>query len=346
MRIVSLLIFSFLLKSTIYLQITIESSDLPQGGTTYPLVNTIFMDFELLETNGSDVIWDASNVMPLGDASITPSSINDASITAALVFNSPFNTTYQCDFFLPTEFPDLGIDLGVPLDGFNSFYQTDNNYYGIAGIGLSSGGFDLPVTYDDIDEIFPLPLAFGETFSSSGAFALDLEGILGYWLNQTREVTADGWGTLILPNGSYEVLRVKTELVANDSIIIEQLGEPFAIERLQTIYQWWGKGKGFPLLEVTTSMGIPTFSSYYVGETPNNIVSETSPSVLLSPNPARAGSQIHWQGTGTSPWIVSNIKGQMVASGTGTFWTVPESCQPGTYLFSRNGLTQRILIGQ
>ena len=31
--------------------------------------------------------------------------------------------------------------------------------YAIAGVGLSAMGFDLPVTYDDIDEILPLPLA-------------------------------------------------------------------------------------------------------------------------------------------------------------------------------------------
>ncbi|HAD20621.1 MAG TPA: hypothetical protein DCF87_00745, partial [Opitutae bacterium] len=345
MRIPTLLIFISLFELPVHLQITIESSDLPQGGTTYPLVNTLFMELDLLDIEGSDVIWDASNLIPLNDSPVTPSPISDASITAALVFNSPFNSTYQCEFFLPTEFPDLGIDLGIPLDGFNSFYQTDDNHYAIAGIGLSSAGFDLPVTYDDIDEIFPLPITFGETFSSSGSFSLDLEGILGYWLNQTRDVVADGWGTLILPSGSFEALRIKTNLVANDSIAIDQLGEPFAIERVQTIYQWWAKDMGLPLLEVTTTLGVPTFSTFYNADAPSSVGSENTSLTLISPNPARLGSPIQWGGTEQSPWTLTNMQGQFVATGMENSWTIPESYEAGTYLFMRDGVTQRLIIG-
>ena len=327
-------------------QVTLEPADMPQGGTTYPLVNAVVLDFGLMETVGENAVWDASNLTSMGDAPVTPSPMSDASITATLAFNSPFNSAYQCDFFLPTELPDLGIDIGIPLDGFNSFYQTGNDHYAIAGIGLSSSGFDLPVTYDDIDEFFPLPFSYGETFSSSGSFALDLTGILGYWLNQTREVTADGWGTLILPSGSYDVLRVKTELVANDSILIEQLGEPFVIERIQTIYQWWGEGMGFPLLEITTTLGIPTLSTYQDLQTQNDIPVAMADHPIAHPNPARSGSRIQWGGQSNAPWVLSNINGQQVAAGNLDRWTVPASLAAGTYLLSRSGMKERVVIQQ
>ena len=339
-----LLVIAVLFGNSAQFQVTLESADMPQGGTTYPLVNAVVLDFGLMETVGENAVWDASNLTSMGDAPVTPSPMSDASITATLAFNSPFNSVYQCDFFLPTEFPDLGIDIGIPLDGFNSFYQTGNDHYAIAGIGLSSSGFDLPVTYDDIDEFFPLPFSFGETFSSSGAFALDLTGILGYWLNQTREVTADGWGTLILPSGSYEVLRVKTELIATDSILIEQLGEPFAIERVQTIYQWWGEGMGFPLLEITTTLGIPSLSTYQDLQTQNDVTLEMAPNPLSHPNPARLGSSIQWGGQSNAPWVLSNVNGQQVASGKTDHWIVPASMASGTFLFSRNGMTERLMI--
>ena len=246
MRNVILLLPAILFVGAAASQITITGDDMPQPDVTYPLVNAAILDLSLGEISGANATWDASDLTALMDAPLTPVDINDASISAALVFNSPFNSAYQCDFYLPTELPDFGVDLGIPLEGFNNFYQTDGDAYAIAGVGLSAMGFDLPVTYDDIDEIIPLPLEYGETLSSTAAFQLDLTGIFTYGLSQSREVEVDGWGTLILPSGSYEVLRTRTELTATDDIFIEQLGEPFSIDREQATYQWWGAGMGFP----------------------------------------------------------------------------------------------------
>lgn len=336
--------FISLLAAPVHLQITLESADLPQGGATYPLVNTLVTDLGLLDTDGANAVWDASALTSLGDAPVSPNPMSDASITAALAFNSPFNSAYQCDFFLPTEFPDLGIDIGIPLDGFNSFYQTDADHYAIAGIGLSSAGFDLPVTYSDIDEFFPLPFSFGETFSSSGAFTLDLTGILGYWLNQTREVTADGWGTLVLPSGSYDVLRVRTDLVATDSILIEQLGEPFAIERVQTVYQWWGEGMGFPLLEITTTLGIPTISTYQDLEAPNFVQDQYTSALSVFPNPAQPGQKIQFSDNNNAFWRIVDSLGREVASGKKNDWDIPASMATGNYFISRQGQTEHFIL--
>ena len=80
-------------------QISIGSADLPQAGVTYDVVNTAVTDFNLTTIDGANATWDASGLIPLGDAPISPVDINEASITAALVFNSPFNSAYQCDYY-------------------------------------------------------------------------------------------------------------------------------------------------------------------------------------------------------------------------------------------------------
>ena len=85
-------------------------------------------------------------------------------------------------------------------------------------------------------------------------------------MDQEREVEVDGWGTLILPSGSYEVLRTRTYLTATDDVFIEQLGEPFTIDREQVTYQWWGAGMGFPLLEITEVFGLPLTATYQVNQ--------------------------------------------------------------------------------
>lgn len=321
-------------------QITLSGNDMPQGDVTYPIANATILDLTLTEITGENAVWDASNLISLGPAPLTPSDISQASFSAAFVFNSPFNSAYQCDFFLPTEFPDLGMDLGIPLDGFNNFYQTDGNFYAIAGIGLSASGFDLPVTYDDIDEILPLPLQFGDEMNSTAAFELDLTGILSYGLVQERFVVADGWGTLMLPSGSYEVLRTRTDLTATDDIYIEQLGQPFTIDREQVTYQWWGQGMGFPLLEITEIAGLPLLSTFQDLSEPSNSVSHLGQpqEITAYPNPIRAGetlrlSMINARET-SNLWRIFNEQGQNVAEGNSTSFMIPDAFPSGTYFLA------------
>jgi len=330
--------------SNLNAQVTITSADMPQAGTTYPLVNAAILDLSLGELSGEGVTWDASNLVPIADAPLTPVSMSEASVTAALVFNSPFNSAYQCDFFLPTEFPDLGVDIGIPLDGFNNFYQTDGSAYTVAGIGLSASGFDLPVTYDDKDEIIPLPLEYGSEMTSTAAFNLDLTGILSYGLVQERQVVVDGWGTLILPSGSYDVLRTRTDLTATDDVFIEQLGDPFTIDREQTTYQWWGVGTGFPLLEITEIVGLSVIGSYQDFAQNNGIAEDGStgqhPSIY--PNPAAAGDEIQFGQTAS--WTLLDAKGNEVISGQGSMLTVPSWITSGMYILRMGNQAQRLII--
>ena len=134
-----ILLLPAILRRAAASQITITGDDMPQPDVTYPLVNAAILDLSLGEISGANATWDASDLTALMDAPLTPVDINDASISAALVFNSPFNSAYQCDFYLPTELPDFGVDLGIPLEGFNNFYQTDGDAYAIAGVGLCHG---------------------------------------------------------------------------------------------------------------------------------------------------------------------------------------------------------------
>ncbi len=337
-------LFACICTAPAFSQITITSDDLPQPDVTYPLVTAAITDMSLGEQTGADVTWDASDLIPLTDAPLTPADISDASISAALVFNSPFNSTYQCDFFLPTEFPDLGMDFGIPLDGFNNFYQTDGDAYAIAGVGLSAMGFDLPVTYDDIDEIIPLPMEYGATLTSTAAFQLDLTGILSYGLDQEREVEVDGWGTLILPSGSYDVLRTRTYLTATDDVFIEQLGEPFSIDREQVTYQWWGTDMGFPLLEITEIFGLPLTATYQDLTSSNGVSTLTEQAALLPfPNPVNRGESVQWNES--LVWELYDGTGRLVLAGQSSGFVVPTQLVPGAYaLRVRGGSAVQVLV--
>jgi hypothetical protein len=325
-------------------QFVITAADMPQPGVTYPVENAV-LAFADYAAAGENVTWDMSGITSLGAAPVSPLAMSEASITANVAFNNPFNASYQCDYFLPTDLPALpdAIGINIPLDGFNSFYQTSGGHFGIAGIGLSSSGFDLPVQYDDIDEWFPLPFAYGESFNSSGAFELNIPELFGYAVDQTRSVTADAWGTLILPNGSYDVLRIRTELEATDAFTIPQIGtDPISVDRSQVIYSWYGANTGLPLLEVTETFGIATTVTFQNMPSEPNHVAESSEQrePMLAPNPSKAGTFVSWGMV--ADWTLHSVSGEQLAAGRGRGFSWPHA---GIYVvrFS-DGKTQKLVV--
>lgn len=325
-------------------QIVITNADMPQPGVTYPVENAV-LAFADYAASGENITWDMSGITSLGEAPVAPVAMSEASITANVAFNNPFNAGYQCDYFLPTDLPALpdGIGLDIPLDGFNSFYQTSGEYFGIAGIGLSSSGFDLPVQYDDIDEWFPLPFAYGESFNGSGAFDLDIPELFGYEVELTRSVIADAWGTLILPDGAHEVLRIRTELEATDAFTIPQIGtDPIALDRSQVIYSWYGAESGLPLLEVTETFGIATTVTYQNLVAPPNGIAESASlsGDIVAPNPSSVGTFVSWETQ--QDWTLYSTGGEVLTSGNSRGLAWPH---PGTYILRfDNGRAQRLII--
>jgi hypothetical protein len=58
----------------------------------------------------------------------------------------------------------------------------------------------------------------------------------------------------LTPYGSFEVLRVKSEVTEYDSIFLDTLGVGVPINREFIEYKWIGKGHGLPLLQVTDNL--------------------------------------------------------------------------------------------
>lgn len=330
-------------------QITLTADDLPQAGMTYPLVDAAPPILTDLEAAGPDATWDFSDLVPLNDAPQAPQPISEASVTAMFIFNNPFNATYQADFFLPAVLPDLGVDLSdvIPVDGFSNFYKTDGDAYTIVGLALGAGGFDVPVPYADPDELFPLPLTAGTAFSSTSSIEMDIPETFGYWSDAERDVVVDGWGTLILPDGPHDVLRVRTEIAAEDSIYIPQIGTPFAFERTQVVYQWYGQGHGFPLLEVNSFFGIPSTARFLnLAPDPSDVADQRGLPLQVYPNPAPAGTPITVSTAADQDYALYNLEGKVVACGTtqSSATQLQGAFASGTYLLRCGGATRLVII--
>ncbi len=126
------------------------------------------------------------------------------------------------------EFPQANIVRrieGASLAGFSSsggyqFEKIDAQDYGLLGFGLSGlpGILDKPFVaeLDSPLTILSLPLAYGSTWSDTSNFVDTLEIVyqgtkvpIRIDVDYSRKAVVDGWGTMVIPQGEYNALRVR-----------------------------------------------------------------------------------------------------------------------------------------
>ncbi len=169
---------------------------------------------------------------------------------------------YQFFFNNPFLYPDYQSTVAKKLAEFTSvpsfevtdafqFLKFSNNEYRETGYGINLAGVPLPVQYQQIDTLYRFPIVYGDVDSSHSLFQAGVPD-LGYLLIQkTRRNFADAWGTLTTPYGTFETLRVRTEIVEYDSLFVDSLGMGMPLTRNITEYKWLSDEFPEPLLQIT-----------------------------------------------------------------------------------------------
>ena len=122
----------------------------------------------------------------------------------------------------------------------------------------------------------------------TSAFTLDVEGVFFYATEQDMDIEVDAWGTLFLPGGECDCLRVKRTFSALDTINVAAADIGFTLPREGTVYEWYAPGEGMPVLSVQTFIDIPAIWQYKPGET--DAVTESAPvDWKLGPSPLQLG---------------------------------------------------------
>lgn len=265
-------------------QITIGTGDMPVAGNIYPLVTGAVTGTPDFATTGANTTWDFS--------SLTVASTNPDTVLAI----SQLPITYIVSFFSSTfaEKANGSMSLGLSFamqNVYNVFKNTGTSFRQ-TGFGGEVQGTAIPVFYNPNDEIFQFPLNFNSTFSGNSSYNFQLPTIASFFQDRNRSTTVDGWGTLILPNGTYQVLRVKSDITDNDSLYIDQFGNGFALPaQITHEYKWLAAGKGKPMLQINTNdiLGNETVSSImYQDFGPSSIQNTCTENLQLNifPNPA------------------------------------------------------------
>jgi len=263
-------------------QITIDDSHMPTSGDSLRFSLGI-LDTTLLfnyENSGSNLVWDFDSLIPLRQG------VNIYSSSA----QSPYNISNRiAEKIVDTlAFGDFEF-----YDVYN-FYSTTSSKFSMdyRGVSLPTGlSFPFPSvlkiaeSYADEDEIYQFPLAYLDRDSSTFNFEYrnSLIGVYygssGYRINEV-----DAWGSLTTPYGTFDCIRVVTDIVGSDSLSFGTTN--FSINNHQREYKWLSNQLKMPALTVSGNVigevFIPTTVEYR--DSIRNVPSLLTPLALFLAN--------------------------------------------------------------
>lgn len=314
-----------LLPTILYAQITLEASDFADGGDTIRMSNSNDFSIDYAST-GENYTWDFSNLIAESQMLKEYQSMDNASTIPSFTFGAFAAEAYQATNFAETI--DIPLDqagdfLPISIDAINQFSKNAED--GITSVGLSIGisGTEIPVLSDTIETRYALPLNVGDSYSSNGYSYLDLNPIFNaIWIQyRTRNTQVDGWGSITTPYGTFEVLRLKHEIIESDSVYIDLFGGPQWFELPVPIsyeYEWIAKNEKEPVLKITTrdAGGMETINNISYKDNFLNLnagLKETHYTLKIGPNPTE--NKVTISGiSGTFSYQLFNHKGQLIQS--------------------------------
>jgi hypothetical protein len=211
--------------------------------------NPLFLNYQ---ATGANYNWNFNSLRYQSQQTDSFLSVSSTNFLYAIFFsNLPFNPNRANVATEGTPFPANPI-LTI-TDPYNFYYRSSTAYEQV-GLGATIAGIPLPVAFAQKDKIYQFPLQYGDVDTSVSAWTAGIPGIAFYGYNQTRINQVDGWGQLVTPYASYNVLRVKTTLIGSDTVYVDSLGIGLSIDRpLTREYKWLANGEIVPVLQVNTT---------------------------------------------------------------------------------------------
>jgi hypothetical protein len=234
----------------------------PSVGQSYIQYNDV--NFFDAGSAGANITWDMSSMFSSSSSTVTivsPSSTIDGS-------NFPNS--------------NLGYDFG---GGFVMYYKKSTTALQLYGIKLM--GTLLP--YSNPEDFLRFPFTYNDSFEDTWETEFESGGST-YYRGGTTTVTADGYGTIITPNGTYDnVLRVLLHQVYRDSTNF--YGTPFVTEYENIQYFWYKEGYNYQIASVfdLQADGSPYSAGGYYTSNVTGIekISRNDINVNTYPNPAK-----------------------------------------------------------
>lgn len=278
-----LLLFSFTLSS----QITIDDSHMPSNGDSLRFSLGAF-DTSVVsnyQTSGANLTWNYDSLTPIrqGVREFIASS------------QSPYNVSNRIAEKLADTIDFSGTEF---YDAYN-FYSSDTLSFSLtdrAATVPTGLGFPFPSTLNviqsstDKDEIYQFPLNYLDRDSStynleySNVFVGAYVGSSGYRINDV-----DAWGSLTTPYGTFNCIRVVTDIVGYDTV--DAGSTTTGINSHQREYKWLTTQFEIPALTIsgTVDSGVFIPSAIQYRDSVRNVPSLFVPVPQFSTNDTVVG---------------------------------------------------------
>ena len=260
---------------------------MPSSGDTIRLSETFNIQSLDPVLTGTNYSWNFTSLIPDAQRVDTFFSVSSTPLAYQFFFNNIIlYPNHKADF------ATRGVDIGIPqvpiTEVFN-YIKNSSTAYDNVGFGSNISGIPSSTQNIPVDREYEFPMNYNNSHIVSSAYGISVPGFGYYGQSLTRTDTVDGWGSLMLPNGTYNVLRVKSILNKIDTTYIDLVGFGSTIPRPEEIeYKWLAAGKGLPMLKIITVAGVVTQIDYQDDFT-NVSVEETNKinTVNLFPNPTK-----------------------------------------------------------
>jgi hypothetical protein len=312
-----LFLFSGLCASA---QITLGTTDMPVVNDSLKVsINTTIgtLNATLTDTN---YVWDFTTLVPARqDVEHFDNPLNFA-LPFNLLFN-PFNTSYGLYNYTPDSIPGTPIKLSKSYD----FIKNSSADYKTIGKGLFLNGIPVNAQYTKDDYVYRFPMMYGNTDSCDYKYGASVPTQFYYGEKGHRVNTVDGWGTLKVPMGTFQVLRIKSVLNMTDTIYLDTIHFGFNRPLPKTIqYKWMSAGGKIPVLEIdgTVAGGVFTPNSVTYRDTMRHGVPQTGIAEVYAqplriatwPNPGTGSVYFDLNGLKASEIKVFDASGKMISA--------------------------------
>lgn len=275
-------------------QITIVSTDMPKPGEVFLLSSASPLDINI-DSTGDSTTWDFSNLIYQSQRYDTMLAKNNLPLTYQFLFL----TSSYAERLLQ----NISVDTFFALKNAYNIYKNSTSKFEQTAFAGELNGFPVPVFVNPTDVWYNFPMNYGDTSISNSAYSfsappMTTPAYIYFKQKRERKNKVDGWGKLILPMDTFDVLRVKSTVTDVDSVSLFGFGAP-SFTVISYEYKFLGKGKGLPLLQINASggMGKPTVSSVIYQDTLHSVVTyaEEKKAIpfLAYPNPANQFIQVY-----------------------------------------------------
>lgn len=245
----SILLFLLLAPTYLFSQISIGSSSMPSNGDTLRYTVAILDTAVLLnyQNAGPDQTWNFNQLVPQRQG--------------VSEYKSSSQTSYNG---IPNRIGEKIADTlaigGFELYDVYDFYTNSTTEFALdyRGAGFPTGIFFFPVykieaAFSDKDEVYQFPLNYGNIDTSTFQFTFSSPNIPGaprayYQSGGTRINNIDAWGTITTPYGTFQTIRVVTDIIRFDSISFD--GNNVGIPTHTRQYKWLSNQEKSPVLTV------------------------------------------------------------------------------------------------